>query len=407
MSVTEQFAGLDMQNLIGAPLTAAADASVSLARSTADFINDVGFEADGKVRTAAFGYEKRTANEDGTSNLEEMKVAVPILAIVPIPNLQIDEVNVLFDMEVKQSEKSESSKDLGASLSGSARFGPVKVSVTGSVSAHSSNTRSSDNSAKYHVDVRATNHGTPEGLSRVLDMMSACVSPVVVGSELKDGNGQNLTEAAKARAEKLKAMRAEIVELQTQTEAARDSLDSNLQRIGSVASTQQNIYQADLTRLLGNLGDTPEDDVKREAYGDAIAEVNQSWITFRNNTADLIKLVADSGEYDGTKVSALFNLKAFNKEQGTSGEYTETETQYASLAALQKSAADAQKIFDSAEDKLLSKKAEYNNAISGGTLPQESANVLKSPVHNSQQEAAIPKSQPAKADTEGTVENGR
>lgn len=249
MSVTEQFAGLDMQNLIGAPLTAAADASVSLARSTADFINDVGFEADGKVRTAAFGYEKRTANEDGTSNLEEMKVAVPILAIVPIPNLQIDEVNVLFDMEVKQSEKSESSKDLGASLSGSARFGPVKVSVTGSVSAHSSNTRSSDNSAKYHVDVRATNHGTPEGLSRVLDMMSACVSPVVVGSELKDGNGQNLTEAAKARAEKLKAMRAEIVELQTQAEAARDSLDSNLQRIGSVASTQQNIYQADLTEL--------------------------------------------------------------------------------------------------------------------------------------------------------------
>ena len=137
MSVAEQFAGLDMKSLIGGPLTAAADASILLARSTADFINDVGFDANGKVRTAAFGYERRSANDDGTSNLEEMKVAVPMLAIVPIPNLQIDEVNVLFDMEVKQSEKLEKSTDLGASLSGSAKFGPVKVSITGSVSLRS------------------------------------------------------------------------------------------------------------------------------------------------------------------------------------------------------------------------------------------------------------------------------
>ena len=81
MSVAEQFAGLDMKSLIGGPLTAAADASILLARSTADFINDVGFDANGKVRTAAFGYERRSANDDGTSNLEEMKVAVPMLAL--------------------------------------------------------------------------------------------------------------------------------------------------------------------------------------------------------------------------------------------------------------------------------------------------------------------------------------
>lgn len=101
-----------------------------------------------------------------------MKVDVPMLALVPTPNLQVDEVNILFDMEVKQSEKSEKSLDLGASITGTMNLGIIKVSVSGSVSAHSSNTRSSDNSAKYHVDVRATNHGTPEGLARVLDMMA-------------------------------------------------------------------------------------------------------------------------------------------------------------------------------------------------------------------------------------------
>ncbi|MCH5258037.1 MAG: DUF2589 domain-containing protein, partial [Lachnospiraceae bacterium] len=182
MSIAQQFAGLRMDQLIGGPLSAAADASTQLANSTASFINKVGFDSNGKARTVAFGYQKRSMNDDGTSNLDEMKVEVPMLAIVPIPNLQIDEVNILFDMEVKQSEQSESSTDMSASMSGSGKFLFVKVNVSGSVSSHSSNTRSSDNSAKYHVDVRATNHGTPEGLARVLDMMAANVAPELVGS---------------------------------------------------------------------------------------------------------------------------------------------------------------------------------------------------------------------------------
>ncbi|MCI8542070.1 MAG: DUF2589 domain-containing protein [Lachnospiraceae bacterium] len=370
MSVAEQFAGLDMKSLIGGPLTAAADASILLARSTADFINDVGFDANGKVRTAAFGYERRSANDDGTSNLEEMKVAVPMLAIVPIPNLQIDEVNVLFDMEVKQSEKSEKSTDLGASLSGSAKFGPVKVSITGSVSSHSSNTRSSDNSAKYHVDVKATNHGMPEGLSRVLDMMAACISPTLVSSELKDGNGQNLTDAARAKAENMKRLRGEIMTLETQLNAARNGLESNIQRIRSTAESQQNAYQAALTRLLGNLGDSDTDKEKADTYGDAMDEVNQSWTAFRSRTAELVKLVADSGEAnDG--VSDLLGLKAFDSKSGQAAVYAEGEAQYKALAALMKSAIESQKTYDSAEEGLLSKRAEYNNAVSGA-LPASS-----------------------------------
>lgn len=78
MAIAEQFAGLRMDQLIGGPLSAAADASTQLANSTADFINSVGFDNTGKVRTVAFAYQKRSANEDGTSNLDEMKVDVPL-----------------------------------------------------------------------------------------------------------------------------------------------------------------------------------------------------------------------------------------------------------------------------------------------------------------------------------------
>ena len=60
MAIGEQFAGLPMDQLIGSPLTAAADASIRLANSTADFINKVGFDANGSVRNVAFKYVKRS-----------------------------------------------------------------------------------------------------------------------------------------------------------------------------------------------------------------------------------------------------------------------------------------------------------------------------------------------------------
>lgn len=128
-------------------------------------------------------------NEDGTSNNDQMKVEVPMLAIVPVPNFQIDEVAVLFDMEVKQSESSQTELDANLSAHATVGFSFLKVSVSGSVSAHSSNTRSSDNSAKYNVSVTATNHGTPEGLARVLDMMAANVAPSLISSEVRDADG--------------------------------------------------------------------------------------------------------------------------------------------------------------------------------------------------------------------------
>lgn len=363
MAIAEQFAGLEMDKLIGGPLTAAADASTLLANSTADFINRIGFDANGKVRTAAFMYQKRSVNEDGTSNLDEMKIDVPMLAIVPIPNLQVDEVNILFDMEVKQSEKQESSMDLGASVTGTLNLGIVKVSVTGNVSAHSSNTRSSDNSAKYHVDVRATNHGTPEGLARVLDMMAANVAPALVGSTIKDGNGQNLTEAARLKAERLKALRQEISQIETRLSKATDGLDNNIQQLKKMAATQLNVYQSEMMRLTNKLDkDKEEDQAKAEEYGQIMDEINQSWTTFQNQAKDFVKMIADSGAGDA-QAAELISLKAL--KNGAVADYGSGESYYDALVSIRKNAADSQKNVSLTETELFEKKAEYSDAMAG------------------------------------------
>ncbi len=369
MAIAEQFAGLQMDQLIGAPLRAAADASNQLANSTAEFINRVGFDANGNVQTVAFGYQRRSVNEDGTSNLDEMKVNVPMLAIVPIPNLQVDEVNILFDMEVKQSEKQESSMDMGATVSGTLNLGIVKVSVTGNISTHQSNTRSSDNSAKYHVDVRATNHGIPEGLARVLDMMAANVAPTLVGSSLKDGNGQDLSGQAKLKAERLKGIRQEISQIENRLGAARDGLDNSIRQMKRLGATQLNAFQGRMMKLMNDLEkDNEEDDKTAAAYSQAMDEVNQSWNAFQNQAPDMIRLLVDSNDQsDG--VSELLGLRGLS-DMGEAEKYSGGDC-YQAFVSAQRNSMTAQANVNTIEKELFDKKAEYSDVIAGrAALPE-------------------------------------
>ncbi len=215
VNMSDQFQGLPMDSLIGGPLTAAVNAQMMLANSTAKFINTVGFDAvgddgRGRLRTVKFAWTAPVEVEapaaggaaSGTEverpgpplvRLQKNSLEIPFLAIVPIPNLQVDRVNITFDMEVKSSESSKSSEDKEGSFEaeGKVGYGPfsLSVKVQGKAATHQENTRSSDNSAKYHVDVLATNHGAPEGLMRVFDIINATIAP------LKEPASASLPEA--------------------------------------------------------------------------------------------------------------------------------------------------------------------------------------------------------------------
>lgn len=178
----EQFTGMDMAQLVGAPLVAACDAQIQLARSTAGFIQQVGVDENGETRTASFLYQQGETEKSMQQKRQDMKVEVPLLAMVPIPNLQIDEVGLTFDMEVRQSERTEIEMQAGGNLEGGIGFGPAKVSMRGSISSHSNHTRGTDYSAKYHFEVHAANHGTPEALERVRDLMLSGIVPIPLKS---------------------------------------------------------------------------------------------------------------------------------------------------------------------------------------------------------------------------------
>lgn len=193
VSMADQFQGLPMTDLIGGPLKAACDAEIMLANATANFIQSVGFQPDPNaptdptkrtVRTAEFQYTRYAPPADGSSTTpvaEKMQIEVPLLAIVRVPTLFIDTVDVTFDMEVRSAESSQQKTDTSGSFEAQAQVGwgifSASINIKGSVASSSSSTRSSDNSAKYHVEVHAKDSGMPEGLSRVLDLLQQAITP--------------------------------------------------------------------------------------------------------------------------------------------------------------------------------------------------------------------------------------
>lgn len=189
MSIAEQFKGLPMEELIGAPLLAAANASGKLSMQTAEFISDVGInQTTGELNTVGFSYKKSVTGSDGATKIEDKTIKVPTLAIVNIPNLQVKKVNIEFEMEIKQQSqtKSEVSTEVKAEAKYSSTFSPFSASITATVAAKRENTRSTDNSAKYTVQVEANDDGCPEGLSRVLTMLSNIIVETNEGPETEE-----------------------------------------------------------------------------------------------------------------------------------------------------------------------------------------------------------------------------
>ncbi|MBB5360157.1 hypothetical protein HDE76_003399 [Rhodanobacter sp. ANJX3] len=194
VNMSSQFKGLPMGDLIGGPLSAACEAQVKLAQATADFIKVIGFlppaagstdpNAVGDTRTATFKFKRPVDNPtpgaDGIAE-EEVELEVPLLAIVKVPNLSVTTVDITFDMEVKSSYSQSESEDKKGEFSADMSIGwgifSAKVHVAGSVATHKENTRTSDNSAKYHVAVHAEDSGMPEGLARVMDILQTACAP--------------------------------------------------------------------------------------------------------------------------------------------------------------------------------------------------------------------------------------
>ncbi len=142
-------------------------------------------DSGGGTGATAVALASPDTTQNSVAQVQKVVLSVPFLAIVNTPALMVKTVDISFDMEVKSSEshKDESSMEAGLDASAKAGWGPfsVEVKIHGAVASKQENTRSTDRSAKYHVQVQARDDGMPEGLSRVLDILQKAIAPVSTG----------------------------------------------------------------------------------------------------------------------------------------------------------------------------------------------------------------------------------
>ncbi len=198
VSMAQQFSGLPMKSLIGAPLIAAAEANCMMAKSQTRFILDTGFEIDSSGESISYKpiminmtLSRLVVTADGEpADPVETNFSIPLLTIIPLNSLSVDEVNVYFEMEVMSSfstdknDQNENDAESKSSIDKKLDLNECTAELTGSVTS-SGKTTSSDgskfeksNSAKYEITTHAKQQQLPVGITAILDAFTQSIAPI-------------------------------------------------------------------------------------------------------------------------------------------------------------------------------------------------------------------------------------
>ena len=201
VSMAQQFTGLPMDSLIGAPLNAAAEANAAMAMTQTKFMLDTCFKVpdtpDGNLEPIliVMSLEKSyigppdVPGGDPTFSKVTTNLNLPLLTIIPLNSLAVDDVNITFEMEVKSSYGEDTSKEEERNISASAEwevkfgYGPISASIKGNASYDSKDSSSfsthyeKSNSAKYTVSVHAGQLPLSKGVNTIIEAYTRSIVP--------------------------------------------------------------------------------------------------------------------------------------------------------------------------------------------------------------------------------------
>lgn len=203
VSMAEQFTGLPMDDLIGGPLNAAAKANAMMAMTQTKFMLDTCFSYDESTkqytpimitmtlkRGVLVPVDPTVPDQEPTIDVVETTFELPLLTIIPLNSLAVDNVDIKFDMEVKSSfseatsEATETAMSAESSFEAKVGYGIFSASITGSVSYDTTSASSRDthyeksNSAQYSVAVHAGQLPLPAGVTTIIDAFANAISPI-------------------------------------------------------------------------------------------------------------------------------------------------------------------------------------------------------------------------------------
>jgi hypothetical protein len=183
---------LPMEQIIGGPLQAVIRAQSLAASASAQFITEVGLMPDAGVptvkdvpqpliaRTIDFSFNRSKLPDDLTKQgakreVEKVNLIVPLLTIVPIPFIRIQEAIIEFECKVSSSTLDASAQKWGVDAKASGGFWGVSFSVNASYSQQSTHEDKVDKTATLKVTVKAVQDDMPGGLKKMLDILQTAI----------------------------------------------------------------------------------------------------------------------------------------------------------------------------------------------------------------------------------------
>lgn len=204
--------GLPFDNLIGGPLNACIQAQNDAAMTSINFINNVCLNEDKETGEKSAVYVSFSFIQNG----RKVVINVPLIAIVPIPYIAINSVDISFKATVNGVESESSSTETEYESKGTKkstrktglfRKKTTTINSTFSTKRDSKSTQDSKFSVEATIDVavHAGQESMPAGMAKILEMLGAAMDLCSPDGELsvndttfyaeKDPNsGQNATK---------------------------------------------------------------------------------------------------------------------------------------------------------------------------------------------------------------------
>lgn len=198
---TNALQAIPFSSMIGGPLKACIDAQAMAAKTTWDFIQEVGLTVDPQTG------EKKAVNVSFSfmQGGRMVQLNVPLLTIVPIPYIAIHSIDINFKASISASSSSVTenteSTEMGGALEATAglKVGPfhmdAKFNANYSSKKDSKATEESKYSVEYTMDiaVKAGQDSMPAGLAKVLELLGNAL-------DVSDPNGILEINASKFKA---------------------------------------------------------------------------------------------------------------------------------------------------------------------------------------------------------------
>ena len=124
-----------------------------------------------------FRFDRRVLPEGSDTPVTEAVVmSVPLLAILPVPWIRVEEGSIDFEAKVSSSTLNQTDSSFGLSAAASGGFWGVKFSVKATYSRQSKFRDQVNRSSTLTVHVKVTQDEMPAGLARLIDILETAIN---------------------------------------------------------------------------------------------------------------------------------------------------------------------------------------------------------------------------------------